>query len=174
MGGNYYIRSKNGILFQPPKVTTINNFLGSENSNSTTEVILSSVNIPPGTFQNYDLVNVESRISKNNASGVCAIRIRIGTGQTTSDTLVATFSGTSANTFIPIKRTLKVTFSTTTTEVITPTENVSYDDSYSGFTLSNVPIDWSKNNYISVTGQVASGTDTMNCMYIYTKRFKLL
>ena len=174
MGGNYYIRAKNGITFQPPRVTTINNFFGSENVSSTTEVILSSINIPPNTFENYDLVNVESRIHKNNASGVCAIRIRIGTGQTTSDALIATFSATSINTFIPIKRTLKITSSTTTTEVITPTENVSYDDSYSGFTLSNVPIDWTKNNYISVTGQDASVIDTMNCMYIYTKRFKQL
>jgi hypothetical protein len=174
MGGNYYIRAKNGILFQPPRVTTINNFFGSENVISTTEVILSSINIPPNTFENYDLVNVESRINKNNFSGVCAIRIRIGTGQTTSDTLVATFSATSGNNFIPIKRTLKITFSTTTTEVITPTQSVSYDDTYSGFTLSNVPIDWTKNNYISVTGQASSVIDTMNCMYIYTKRFKFL
>ena len=176
MGGINYIRNKNGVLFTPPIQTTINNAYGVENVSDIAgiEVVLSSVLIPSNAFQTSDLIEIESRLRKNNVapSGTCAIRIRIGTAQTTSDVLVATFSSsTTSNTFFPIKRTLKINTSTGTSEILDPTANKSIDNTYSGFTLSNVSIDWTKNNYISVSALLSSATDQINCMYIRTKRF---
>lgn len=172
MGGQNYIRNKNGILFTPPGVNEINNFTGSENNTSITETILSSVLIPANSFKTYDIIEIESRLRKNNSNGAATIRIRIGTGQTTTDSLVATFSSTTiSDSFIPIKRTLKITSATTTTQVINSSTSLSFDDEFSGSTLSDVTIDWTKNNYISVTGQLVSASDNMNCMYIKTKRF---
>lgn len=176
MGGTNYIRNKNGIRFTPPVVETINNFIGFENvTDDTSELILSSVLIPADSFKLYDIIEIESRIRKNNTNGIVAIRIRIGTGQTTSDTLVATYSSTSAtHTFIPIKRTLTIKDLDGTpsgTKTIDASTSVSYDYIYSGFTISDLNINWTLNNYISVTGQMQSLLDEMNCMYIKTKRF---
>jgi len=172
MGGLNYIRGKNGILFTPPGVDTINNFLGSENSTSTSEIILSSVLIPANSIKNYDILEIESRLRKNNSNGVANIRIRIGTGQTTSDTLVGDYSSTTVgNTFIPIRRVIKVANNTNSSEIIETSSSISFDDSYSGFTLNNVTIDWTKNNYISICGKLSSASDNMNCMYIKTKKY---
>lgn len=172
MGGSNYIRGKNGILFTPPGVDTINNFLGSENSTSTSEIILSSVLIPSNSIKTNDILEVESRLRKNNSNGLVNIRIRIGTGQTTSDTLVGNYSSTTVgNTFIPIRRVIKVADNTNSSEVIDTASSISFDDTYSGFTISNLTIDWTKNNYISICGKLVSASDNMNCMYIKTKKY---
>ena len=176
MGGTNYIRSKNGVLFTPPRIDTINNYVGFEDvTDYIGEAILSSLLIPAFSFSNYDLIEIESRLKKNGTGGIAVIRIRIGTGQTTSDVLVGTYSGTTSTSLhIPIKRTIKIAGVTSTTEVVDPTQNISFDDSFSSYTLSNLTIDWAKNNYISVTAQIASLTDTINCMYIKTKRFSTI
>lgn len=109
MGGSYYIRNKNGKLFYGPKLTTINNVAG-ENSNSTTEVVLSRLLIPAQSLVVGDrnIFTIDTRLRKNNTNGSLIGRIRIGTGGTTTDPLVATFSGSSTQTYLPITRDIKI------------------------------------------------------------------
>ena len=354
MGGNYYIRNKNGVPLFSRKVTTINNVAG-ENSNSTSEVVLSSILIPANTIVDNNgiygsignVFNIDTFIQKNGTNGSFTGRIRIGPNQSTSDTLVATTSTTGTtssllnmsisrdlkvivnssqlaidsnqtNITIPtsgpasvypitftvpfnqkcisvglqlsgyshtfpgdvgmvlvspdnrytlitgraggtndaINRTVNIistesipwdgysagnfknntsivfpmtfnspcpvppltsgnspemitfylsdsiqgtwslyiqdfsggdsgtlsgatlvfttslVFGFEETEVISRTQNITIDDTYSGRTLSNLLIDWTSNNYISITGQLTSSLDQMNCKYIYVKKYK--
>lgn len=172
MGNNFYIRKKNGVLFYGPNVTTINNFLGSENSTSTSEVVLSSLLIPASSFTTSDIFTIDTRMRKNNANGILTTRIRIGTGQTTADPQVAIFTTASAaSTYAPLSRDIKITSSTGTSEVFDTATSTAIDGAYSGTSLSNVSINWNVDNYISVTGQLASSADQMNCMYIYVRQY---
>jgi len=172
MGNIFYIRKKNGSLFYGPKVTTINNFLGSENSNSTSEVILSSLLIPASSFTTSDIFTVDARMRKSGTTGTMTTRIRIGTTQTTADAQVGIFATLTNNIFVPISRDIKVTSSNGTSEVFSGTTSASLDGAYSGVTLSNISINWDVDNYISVTGQLSSASDVMNCMNIYIRQYK--
>lgn len=176
MGGTNYIRNKNGVLFTSPIQTTVNSLYGGSEVSDIAgiETTLSSVLIPANAFQTSDLIEIESRLRKSSVVpfGSCIMKVRIGTAQTTSDVLIATFSSsTTTNNFYQIKRTLKITSATTTSEILDPTANLSIDNNFSGYTLSNVSINWGINNYISVTATLSSATDGINCMHIRTKRF---
>lgn len=171
MGGSLYIRSKNGVLFTPPILNTINNFQGgNENISATTETVLSTLLIPANLLKNGDILEIHSRLNKVNNNGIVAVRIRIGTGQTTSDTLVGTYSSTTiTHAFVPIRRVLKIT--NTTTEVASNVLSISYDNVMEGISFSDLTIDWSIDQYISITSQLDSSSDRIQCMYIKTKKF---
>ena len=163
-----YLRNKNGVDIYGPEMTTINTD-GELNINvSTTEVNLGVLIIPANTFATGDCINIISRIVKTSTNGVTAIRMRIGTGQTISDTLVGSYTATSAtHTMIPIFRTLSF-YSGSTNYVIDPTFSMPFESTLSS-TVTTVSIDWGVQNLLTISGINNSGTDLMNCMFIKTK-----
>ena len=163
-----YLRNKNGVDIYGPEMTTINTD-GELNINvSTTEVNLGVLIIPANTFATGDCINIISRIVKTSTNGVSAIRMRIGTGQTISDTLVGSYTATSAtHTMIPIFRTLSF-YSGSTNYVLEPTDSLAGNLTISS-TVTTVSINWGVLNYITINGINNSGTDLMNCMFIKTK-----
>lgn len=163
-----YLRNKNGVDIYGPEMTTINTD-GELNINvSTTEVNLGVLIIPANTFATGDCINIISRIVKTSTNGVTAIRMRIGTGQTISDTLVGSYTATSAtHTMIPIFRTLSF-YSGSTNYVLNPTDSLAGNLTVTS-TVTTVSINWGVLNYITINGINDSGTDLMNCMFIKTK-----
>jgi hypothetical protein len=163
-----YLRGKNGVDIYGPEMTTINTD-GELNINvSTTELNLGVLIIPANTFATGDCINIISRIVKTSTNGVSAIRMRIGTGQTISDTLVGSYTATSAtHTMIPIFRTLSF-YSGSTNYVLDPTDSLAGNLTVTS-TVTTVSINWEVQNYITINGINNSGTDLMNCMFIKTK-----
>jgi hypothetical protein len=163
-----YLRNKNGVDIYGPEMTAINTD-GELNINvSTTEVNLGVLIIPANTFATGDCINIISRIVKTSTNGVTAIRMRIGTGQTISDTLVGSYTATSAtHTMIPIFRTLSF-YSGSTNYVLDPTDSLAGNSTVTS-TVTTVSINWGVLNYITINGINNSGTDLMNCMFIKTK-----
>jgi hypothetical protein len=163
-----YLRNKNGVDIYGPEMTTINTD-GDLNINvSTTEVNLGVLIIPANTFATGDCINIISRIVKTSTNGVTAIRMRIGTGQTISDTLVGSYTATSAtHTMIPIFRTLSF-YSGSTNYVLDPTDSLAGNLAVAS-TVTTVSINWDVQNFLTINGINNSGTDLMNCMFIKTK-----
>lgn len=159
------IRSINGIDYNPPSVKGNNTTA----SIGTTETILNSVLVPGNTFKIYDVVGVQTRIRKTNAISNVTIRMRIGTTLNTTQTLAGTFT-TSSNlhTFIPFDRRMSIQNLTTNTTVVSASTSI-VSDGAGNFTNSEsvLAIDWTVDNYIIITGQSASSTNTLNCGYIY-------
>lgn len=164
-----YLRIKNGISLNGPEMTTINTDGGLNINVSTTEVNLGVLIIPANTFATGDCINIISRIVKTSTNGITAIRMRIGTGQTISDTLVGSFTAsTSSETMIPFFRTLSY-YSGSTNYVLAPTANTCTETPSSNSQVTTVSINWGVLNYITINGINNSGTDAMNAMFIKTK-----
>jgi len=164
-----YVRGKNGIDFRPTNTGTRNNVSSESLSGVTGETIISSVLIPADTFQAYDIVDVYSVLTKNQL-GVATIRLRIGPNQTTADTLAGTSVGTGSRTqYQPFIRRFIIKNITTNTECLLSTaDSNTYINSAGG--TSSLSIDWTVNNYISVTAQSTTTTSIVNVEYIKIKR----
>lgn len=159
------IRKVNGVTYNPPAVYGDT----STTSVGTTETILNSVLIPANTFKIYDIVGIQTRITKTTTTSTVVLNVRIGPTLNTSQTLAATFtSASAAHTFIPLDRRLSIQNLTTSTKVLNT--SLSFSSEYAGsFTsdATSLSIDWTVNNYIIVTGRSSSSTNTLNCGYIY-------
>lgn len=161
------IRKYNGIELSAPKTGVVNNFTTTNITGTVAETILSTILIPANTFNLYDIIDIESRLRKTNTNGTATIRIRIGTTQVLGATLFATFTSSAAvHTYIPIYRRLTIKNITTATETLTATDSVVTDMGAITTINTNIAVDWTVDNYIIVTGQLANAADTMNLMFI--------
>ena len=166
-----YLRKKNGVTVYGPSQILINSGGTLNVSVSNAEKVLTSLTVPSNTFVTGDSINIISRIVKTTANGITEIRMRIGTGGTISDTLVGSYSATSAShTIIPIFRTISY-YSGTTNYLMDPTNNnLTSLDVTSNSTISSIAIDWTTSQIITISGiNAISGTDNMNGMFIKTK-----
>lgn len=165
-----YLRKKNGVTVYGPSQILINSGGTLNVSVSNVEKVLTSLTVPANTFVTGDSINIISRIVKTTANGITEIRMRIGTTGTISDTLVGSYSATSAtHTIIPIFRTISY-YSGTTNYLMDPNDNLASIDVTSDSTISSIAIDWTTSQIITVSGiNAISGTDSMNGMFIKTK-----
>ncbi len=153
-----------GIEYNPPRTTGSTTAYGS----STVERVVNSVLIPGGSLKQYDLFGIDTRLIKSGTSGTVTLRIRIGTTSTTSGILVGTYTSTSAaHTLIPSMRRLSIQNLTNSTLVITPTTSLAIDIATVGFSTITT-IDWTVDQYVIITSQAASASDTIYCPYIIT------
>lgn len=159
------IRTVNGVTYNPPAIYGTNSTV----TGTTSETILNSVVVPANTFKQYDIVGVQTRITKTTTSGTVVLRLRIGTTLNTSQTQAGTFtSASSTHTFIPFDRRLSIQNTTTTTRVLDATANFTSD--FGGAfttTMSTLAINWTVNNFIILTAQPGSSSDVVNCGFIY-------
>ena len=165
-----YLRKKNGVTVYGPSQDLINSGGTLNVSVSNVEKVLTSLTVPANTFVTGDSINIISRIVKTTANGITEIRMRIGTGGTISDTLVGSYSATSAtHTIIPIFRTISY-YSGTTNYLMDPNNNLASIDVTGDSTISSIDIDWTTSQIVTVSGiNAISGTDSMNGMFIKTK-----
>ena len=165
-----YLRKKNGVTVYGPSQILINSGGTLNVSVSNVEKVLTSLTVPANTFVTGDSINIISRIVKTTANGITEIRMRIGTGGTISDTLVGSYSATSAtHTIIPIFRTISY-YSGTTNYLMDPNNNLASIDVTGDSTISSIAIDWTTSQIITISGiNAISGTDNMNGMFIKTK-----
>jgi hypothetical protein len=167
------IRKYNGVDLSPPGTGSTNSYTTLNITGTVAETILSTTLIPANTFQQYDIIGIESRLRKGSTSATATIKIRIGTTQSLTATQVATYTSTSASHgYIPIMRRMVVKTvdgSGSGTEVLTTGTSMPSDVSRAGDTgISNLAINWTVDNYIIATGQLGNTGDTMNCMYLIT------
>ena len=155
-----------GVTFNPPRTTGQTTAYAS----STAERVVNSVIMPGGSFLAGDHLGIDSRVIKSGANGTVTVRIRIGTVANTSQTLVATYTSTSsAHTYVPIMRRLLLNNLTNSTYVFTAATSNSWD--YAGPSLgwqNLTTINWASDQYIIITTQCASASDTIYCPYIIT------
>lgn len=167
-----YVRGKNGIDFHPPGTGVRNNVSVVDFSGTTGETILSSVLIPANTFAATDIIDFYTLATRTGlGTGTCSLRIRIGTTQTTGDTLAGTVtvSGT-RNLYLPMVRRFVISGASTNTYCLSATTSSVTHYNQTGGT-SNLAINWTTNNYISVSFQAFSTTDNINVEFIKLKRF---
>jgi hypothetical protein len=159
------IREINGITYNPPFSTDNGTITG-----TISETILGSVLIPANTFRISDIFGVQTRIRKATALGTVVVRMRVGPTESTTEPLCAVYSSTTAaNTYIPFSRRFSIVTVSGDTRVIPNTSTATND-------LGNVPsagitklsTDWSVDNYIIITTQASSASESLNCPYIKT------
>jgi len=164
-----YLRKKNGVSVYGPEMVTINTDGQLNILVNATETVLGSLTIPANTFVTGDCINIISRIVKITTNGTTAIRMRIGTTGTVSDTLVGGFTATTnTDTFIPIFRTICY-YSGSTNYVLGVNGNYcKYLPNSSSVSVVN--IDWTVSNFITIIGlNTTAINDNANAMYIKTK-----
>jgi len=155
-----------GIEYNPPRsVGSTTSFTG-----VTTERLVNTVLIPGGSLKQFDLLGIDSRLRKVGVAGTATIRIRIGTTPNTSQTLVATYTATSAShTLIPIMRRLSINNLTNSTYVPTAATTNSWDFAGPTVTWQNITtINWANDQFIIITSQCTSTADTIYCPYVIT------
>lgn len=155
-----------GVTFNPPRTTGQTTAYAS----STAERVVNSVIIPGGSLRNDDHLGIDSRVIKSGANGIVTVRIRIGTVANTSQTLVATYASTAAaHTYVPIMRRLLLNNVASSTYIATATTSLSWDSVLTSTGWQNVTtIDWASDQYIIITTECASASDTIYCPYIIT------
>ena len=155
-----------GIEYNPPRTVGSTTGYGS----STAEVVVNSLLIPAGSLKQYDLLGIDTRLTKVGANAIVTLRIRIGSAVNTSQTLVATYTSTDpAHRLIPIMRRLSINNLTNSTYVPTSTTSMSWDFSVPATAWENITaINWANAQYIVVTAQCASSFDTVYCPHIIT------
>ena len=155
-----------GIEYNPPRTVGSTTGYGS----STAEVVVNSLLIPAGSLKQYDLLGIDTRLTKVGVNATVTLRIRIGTAVNTSQQLVATYASTAAsNSLIPIMRRLSINNLTNSTYV--PDRGTSNPWDFSGPTIlweEISSISWAVNQYIIVTAQCGSALDTVYCPHIIT------
>ena len=157
-----------GVTYNPPRTTGQTTAY----SSSTVERVVNSVLIPGGSLlSSYSAqIGIDSRVIKSGANGTVTVRIRIGTVANTSQTLVATYTSTSAShTFVPIMRRLVILIITNSTYSLTGTTSLSWDFASPSTGWGEITtIDWASDQYIIITTQCVSASDTIYCPYIIT------
>lgn len=155
-----------GVTYNPPRTTGQTTSYAS----STAERVVNSVIMPGGSFLSGDQLGIDSRVIKSGTNGTVTVRIRIGTVANTSQTLVATFtSATTAHTLVPIMRRLAIFNTTNSTYVLLSTSSFSWDLANQLVGWQNIStIDWASDQYIIITTQCTSASDTIYCPYIIT------
>jgi hypothetical protein len=161
------IRNINNITYNPPSSSGNN----TATSVGTTETVLNSVLIPANTFKVLDVFGIQTRITKTSGTTTISLRLRIGPTLNNSQTLVGINTSTAGtHNYIPFDRRLSIQNITTNTKVLNVSDVRTTDlfaDGASTSLTSSLSIDWTVDNYIIVTGQSTSGTNTLNCGYIF-------
>ena len=167
-----YVRGKNGIDFHPPGTGVRNNVSVANFSGTTGETILSSVFIPANTFVVTDIIDFYTLATRTGfGTGTCTLRIRIGTTQTTADTLAGTVSISGVRSlYLPMVRRFVISGASSTTYCLSATTSSVTHYNQTGGT-SNLSINWRTDNYISVSFQSFNTTNTINVEFIKLKRF---
>ena len=155
-----------GITFNPPRTTGQTAGYGS----STAERVVNSVVIPGGSLKQYDQIGIDSRVIKSGVNGVFTVRIRIGTVANTSQALIGTYTSTNTlHTAVPIMRRLAILNITNSTYALKDTSSISWDNINTTQQWQNIStIDWASDQYIIITTQCVSASDTVYCPYIIT------
>ena len=155
-----------GIEYNPPRTVGSTTGYGS----STAEVVVNSLLIPAGSLKQYDLLGIDTRLTKVGTNAIVTLRIRIGTAVNTSQQLVATYASTAAsNSLIPIMRRLSINTLAGSTYVPTAATTNAWDSSGPTIAWENITtISWEINQYIIVTAQCGSALDTVYCPHIIT------
>jgi len=155
-----------GIEYNPPRTVGSTTAYGS----STSERVVNSLLIPGGSLKQYDLLGIDTRLTKVGTNATVTLRIRIGATVNTSQTLVATYTSTAAsNALIPIMRRLSINTLAGSTYVPDRGSSNSWDYSGPTFLWEEITtISWEINQYIIVTAQCGSALDTVYCPHIIT------
>jgi hypothetical protein len=144
-------------------------------SSSTSEVKLGSIFIPANTFTQYDIIGIESRVRKTGGNGNMTIRIRVNTSDTVGGVVLAThiagtFLSTGLSSFLKRRFVVKTADGTGSgTEVINSTASIIQDIGATNQTFSNLAIDWTSNQFIMVTAQLASSSDIATFRHLYVE-----
>lgn len=167
-----YVRGKNGIDFRPPGTGVRNNVSVANFSGTTGETILSSVLIPANTFSTSDIIDFYTLSTRTGfGTGTCTLRVRIGTTQTTADTLAGTVTNASSRSlYLPMVRRFIISGASNSTYCFSATtSSVTHYNQTGG--ISNLAINWTTDNYISVSFQSFNTINNINVEFIKLKRF---
>lgn len=145
-------------------------YAGGSANTATAETWSYSTTIAANTLQAGDILEVMSEWKKVNTNGTFTVRVRFGTNNSTADNLIATYQGTSSTLVLALKRKFVLTSSTTLYGWV---NNVSFAEDI-GITSSagtTTTVNLGVTNYLSITIQNASASDTTTPMDSYFKIF---
>jgi len=173
------IRKIKGSLYNPV-YTSGNN---TETSVGTSETVLNSLQLSRATFssflRNYDIIGVQTRITKTTFNSTVELRLRLGSTATdiSGEQLGIFTSSAASHPYIPFDR--KIQILNLAPDPIDPPPNTFTTESNSSYssditygsstTVGEHIIDWERGEgwYLLVTGRSTSSTNTLNCGYIY-------
>lgn len=133
----------------------------------TTETVLGQYLVPAGTIQATDILVIRARAAKTGTAGSYNVRLRIGSLGTTGDAQcgIASPGATQQHTYF--KRDIHFIDSVASQEVLLTSLNAATDEQTSSALPSALSIDFSSNQYISITMNLNNGGDTAILKYLY-------
>ena len=158
------IRKINDIVVNGP----VNGSTGASITGSIAEAVAQSVLIPANTFKQYDIIGLYGRLRKQNTNDIATIKLRIHTSVAVGGQIVGGFDSTRAShLLIPISRRLVIKTLDGTGDGTIVIDNGNPYATDIGSTIVgyvSLPIDWTVDNYLVVTGQLINASDILNCM----------
>lgn len=140
---------------------------------TTSQTILQSVLIPANTFAAGDLVEVIYRGVKSGTGGIVTYRFNINTSLSiVGMTTLVSQSLAAGGTYAQVERTYNIINTTTNTQAFGISSTLTTDTQNSSTAVSTLAIDWTVNQYMFTTGQLANTGDTFTSNFILIKQNK--
>ncbi len=163
-----FLRNKNGIDLYGPKMVTIGTDGAINQTVGGTDVSLCQLTIPIGTFASRSCVKIKGRIYKTSTNAQTVITLRLGTGGTVTDDLIASYTATSStHTLIPIERTFCSGAGTQAT-IVNPNVSLSLDI-FDDVSISTITYNRNVQNALTLFARNLTSSDTITGMYLHTK-----
>lgn len=143
---------------------------GGGSGTATTETKVYSYAIPANTFASGDFIQFMEKFTKSATNGNVTIRVRWSTTDAVAGTVIATYTGTSATRVIALQRLSGIFSSATNLNIYSGTTSVNIDVNFDSATSTNVTVDLTITNYLVVTYQNGSASDTTAHVLSLTER----
>lgn len=138
----------------------------SSNVTSTTETLVNSVLVPANTLQAGDALRIVGKAFKTGTVGTVTVRFYANTSNSLSGaTLIGTGTGAATTQYMAMVRFPMIKNATTATEVILNTNSIATDEATiatAAVALSTLAINWTSAQYIIMSVQQSSASDTSN------------
>lgn len=135
----------------------------SSSSNSTSEVVLDYFLIPAGTVTAGNVLEVKSCLAKTGTAGAMTHRLRIHTASSLGGTQIAINSPAAGIiwTFISRNIAVKANSGANSAYIYNTTSAAPTDEGNASAARTGLTVDWTVDNYILITGQLANAADSM-------------
>ena len=143
---------------------------GGGSGTATSETKIYTYTIPANTFASGDFIHFLEKFTKSATNGNVTIRVRWSTTDAVAGTIIATYTGTSATRVIALERVTGNFSSSTNLNIYSGSTSLNYDVNFDSATTTAVTVDLTIVNYLVVTYQNGSASDTTTHVLSLTER----
>ena len=143
---------------------------GGGSGTATSETKIYTYTIPANTFSSGDFIHFIEKFTKSASNGTVTIRVRWHTSDAVGGTVIATYTGTAATRVIALERVSGFFSNSTTLNIYSGTTSLNYDVNFDSAANTTVTVDLTITNYLVVTYQNGSASDTTAHLFSLIER----